>query len=50
MSRLGPGMMGYASNGSSAPVSDPAGAKRQAQRFADRLDLRVGEVMRFESN
>ncbi len=50
MSRFGPGMMGYASSGSGAPVSDLVGAKRQAQRFADRLDLRVGEVMRFENN
>ncbi|MEO5633281.1 hypothetical protein [Gaiella sp.] len=50
MSRIGPGMMGYAASGSGAPVDDLIGAKRQAQRFADRLDLRVGEVMRFESN
>jgi len=50
MSRFGPGMMGYASSGSGAPVSDLAGAKRQAQRFADRLDLRIGEVMQFENN
>jgi len=50
MSRIGPGMMGYASSGSGAPVDDLIGAKRQAQRFADRLDLRVGEVMQFESN
>jgi len=50
MSRFGPGMMGYASGGSGAPVSDLPGAKRQAQRFADRLDLRVGEVMQFENN
>ena len=50
MSRFGPGMMGYASNGSGEPVKDLVDAKRQAQRFADRLDLRVGEVMRFENN
>lgn len=50
MSRFGPGMMGYASSGSGTPVSDLIGAKRQAQRFAERLDLRVGEVMRFENN
>jgi len=50
MSRFGPGMMGYASSGSGKPVGDIAGAKRQAQRFADSLDLRVGEVMRFENN
>ena len=50
MSRSGPGMMGYASSGGGGPVSDLVGAKRQAQRFADRLNLRVGEVMRFESS
>ena len=50
MSRFGPGMMGYGSSGSGEPVGDLAGAKRQAQRFADRLDLHVGEVMRFENN
>ena len=50
MSRFGPGMMGYASSGSGTPVSDLSDAKSQAQRFADRLDLRVGEVMRFENN
>jgi len=50
MSRFGPGMMGYASSGSGEPISDLVGAKRQAQRFADRLDLRAGEVMRFENN
>lgn len=50
MSSFGPGMMGYASNGSGDPVDGLAGAKRQAQRFAGRLDLRVGEVMQFERN
>lgn len=50
MSRFGPGMMGYASGGSGEPVNDLAGAKRRAQRFAARLDLRVGEVMQFERN
>ncbi len=50
MSRFGPGMMGYSSSGGGEPVRDVAGAKRQAQRFAERLDLRVGEVMRFENN
>lgn len=50
MSSYGPGMMGYAPNGGGAQVSDLAGAKRQAQRFADRLGLGVGEVMRFENN
>ena len=42
------GMMGYAENGDS--VANLPEAKRQAQRFADRLDLRVGEVMRFTNN
>ncbi len=50
MSRFGPGMMGYASSGSGTPVRSLPTAKRQAQRFADRLDLRVGEVMQFENN
>ena len=50
MSRFGPGMMGYASTGSGTPVRSLPSAKRQAQRFADRLDLRVGEVMQFENN
>ncbi|MEJ7793242.1 MAG: hypothetical protein WKF65_14820 [Gaiellaceae bacterium] len=50
MSRFGPGMMGYSSSGGGDPVRDLAGAKRQAERFAERLDLRVGEVMRFENN
>lgn len=50
MKRYGPGMMGFASNGAGAPVKGLPDARRQAQRFADRLDLEVGEVMRFESN
>ena len=50
MSSTGPGMMGYSSSGNGEPVNDLRGAKQQAQRFADRLDLRVGEVMRFENN
>ncbi len=50
MSRSGPGMMGYSSSGGGEPVRDLAGAKRQAQRFAERFDLRVGEVMQFENN
>ena len=50
MSRYGSGMMGYASAGEGEPVRDLAGARAQAQRFADRLDLEVGEVMRFERN
>lgn len=50
MSRFGSGMMGFASTGSGTPVTDLVGAKRQARRFASRLDLRVGEVMQFENN
>ena len=50
MSRYGSGMMGYSSSGTGAPVRDLAGAKLQAQRFADELGLRVGEVMRFTNN
>src|SRR3990170_7474487 len=42
-------MMGYAAN-DGAPVNSLADAKRQAQRFADRLDLKVGEVMRFSNH
>lgn len=50
MNRYGSGMMGYASSGRGEPVRDLAGARRQAERFADRLDLEVGEVMRFANN
>jgi hypothetical protein len=50
MSRYGSGMMGYSASGAGEPVRDLAGAKRQAQRLADRLGLRVGEVMRFTNN
>src|SRR6266508_6381893 len=50
MSRYGSGMMGYSASGAGEPVRDLAGAKRQAQRFADELGLRVGEVMRFTNN
>ena len=50
MSRYGSGMMGYSSSGTGEPVRDLAGAKLQAQRFADELGLRVGEVMRFTNN
>ena len=50
MSSYGSGMMGYASSGRGEPVRDLAGARRQAERFADRLDLEVGEVMRFANN
>jgi len=48
--RHGSGMMGLSASGSGAQVRDLAGAKRQAQRFASRLGLRVGEVMRFTNN
>ena len=47
MMSYGSGMMGYADPGGGEPVRDLAGARRQAERFADRLDLRVSEVMRF---
>ncbi|HWQ23192.1 MAG TPA: hypothetical protein VNK94_03705 [Gaiellaceae bacterium] len=50
MSRYGPGMMGYAPSDAGRPVRDLADAKRQAQRFADRLGLEVGEVMRFTNH
>ena len=50
MMRLGSGMMGYADAGSGEPVRDLAAAKARAQRFAERLDLRVGEVMRFDNH
>lgn len=50
MSRYGSGMMGLSRSGDGQPVGDLAAARRQAQRFADRLDLRVGEVMRFSNN
>jgi hypothetical protein len=43
-------MMGYSTAGSGEPVRDLPGAKRQAERFAERLDLRVGEVMRFDNH
>ena len=44
-----PGMMGYASSGGGEPVRDIGAARRQAQRFADRLDLRAEEVMQFDN-
>ncbi len=50
MGRYGSGMMGLSRSGGGQPVGDLAAARRQAQRFADRLDLRVGEVMRFTNN
>lgn len=34
----------------SGPVSDIAGARVQARRFADRLGLKTGEVMQFANN
>ena len=43
------GMMGYAADGGDR-VRGLADAKRQAQRFADRVDLEVGEVMRFTNH
>ena len=50
MNRYGPGMMGLAANGAGEPVTGLAPARRQAERFAGRLGLEVGEVMRFENN
>ena len=50
MHRYGNGMMGYAQAGGGDPVGSLAEARRQAGRFADRLDLGVGEVMRFSNN
>lgn len=47
MMSYGSGMMGYAARDGGEPVSDLLQARRQAERFADRLDLRVGEVMQF---
>ncbi|HLG08942.1 MAG TPA: hypothetical protein VI409_09790 [Gaiellaceae bacterium] len=49
MQRSGAWMMGYSADGGD-PVRGLADAKRQAQRFADRLDLKVGEVMRFSNH
>ena len=48
----GPGLMMGTSGagGKDAPVSSLAGARSQAQSFADRLGLRVDEVMQFERN
>ena len=50
MSRYRSGIMGHSASGSGVPVRDLVGAKRRAQRFADELGLRVGEVMRFKNN
>ena len=44
------GMMGYGVEGTGGPVRSLADAERQAQGFADRLDLRVGEVIQFANN
>lgn len=43
-------MMGDRSRDDGEPVRDIGQAKAEAQRFADRLDLRVGEVIEFERN
>lgn len=50
MMRLGSGMMGYAADESDEPVRDLAAARQRAARFAERLDLAVGEVMRFDNH
>ena len=47
MMSYGSGMMGYAARDGGRPVSDLPEARGQAERFARRLDLRVGEVMQF---
>jgi hypothetical protein len=49
LTHFGPGMMGYASD-AGGTVRDRGEARARAQAFADRLDLRVGEVMQFERN
>ncbi|MCX4585736.1 hypothetical protein [Streptomyces sp. NBC_01481] len=48
----GPGMMGghYWQRGDGAPVKTLDQARQRADAFADRLDLRVGEVMQFSKN
>jgi len=50
MMRYGPGMMGYGPVGAGEPVGSIAEARGQAERFAGRLGLHVGEVMRFRNN
>jgi hypothetical protein len=56
MSRSGFSMMGSSGQRSawyldgSGPVRDLVAARARAQRFADRLGLRTGEVMQFENN
>ena len=47
MMSYGQGMMGYAARDGGKPVGDLPEARRQAERFAERLDLQVGEVMQF---
>jgi hypothetical protein len=47
MRNYGAGMMGYAASDGGTPVGDLPQARRQAERFAGRLGLRVGEVMQF---
>lgn len=48
--RSGAGMMGGVSRGSGDPVRGIRQAKDDAQRFADRLGLKAGEVIEFERN
>ena len=43
-------MMGYRGGGDAQPVRTMGEARRQAQSFADRLDLKVVEVMQFANN
>ena len=50
MGRYGSGMMGLSARGDGQPVRDLGAARRQAQRFADRLGLEADEAMRFTSN
>ena len=50
MHRFGNEMMSDARTGEGNPVKDLAEARTQASRFAERLDLQVGEVMRFSNN
>ena len=50
MHRFANGMMGHASVGEGSPVGDLQEARQQASRFADRLGLEVGEVMRFSNH
>jgi hypothetical protein len=49
-SRSGAWMMGYAPGGVAAPVTSVAAARARVAAFAERLDLRVGQVLRFERN